>query len=236
MGNKPFVITLLQSNVCCQSGSIEALFQQAYEYGWQVEGIKIGEYFEPVKRWREYNAQVARELAVAYEHRQVFFRLVEGSPTNMIVLHGRLTWSDKDQVSRLRLYTDHTASFTMVDNLDGKDYRAQNAQRVLELAKELCLVWKPGFAWIDRCKMSGYTSTEDVNQLRIPHVYWGNFFGPSYVREFGEGYFLNAPGLKAARIDGGGVLYVLSPDLTGRYKKELVERIKAYFDVDSVRC
>jgi hypothetical protein len=230
------VITLLQSRVCCQPGTIENLFQRIHECGWQIKGITVGEFFEPVKRWSEYNAQVSSELAIAYQHQQLSFRVIEGGPKDMIVLHAELMWSEEEKVSRLRLYTDHSAMFTMLDNLDGKDYRAQNAQRVLGLAKELCLVWKPGFAWIDRCRMSGYTSTEDVNQLRIPHIYWGNFFGPSYVREFGEGYFLNAPGLKVARIDGGGVLYVLSPDLTGQYKKELVERIKAYFDVDSVRC
>jgi hypothetical protein len=71
--------------------------------------------------------------------------------------------------------------------------------------------------------------------LQLPHIYWANFFSPAYVEQLGRDRLMNAPGWKKESLNDGGLLYVLTPSLEGTGPKAMVEAVKKYFGIDSVR-
>jgi hypothetical protein len=107
----------------------------------------------------------------------------------------------------------------------------------LDLGKRLYEVVSPTFGWLDMSSgLTGHTSFKDVEALALPHLYWANFFSPSYVEKIGRSKILSAPAWSIEELPDGGLLYVLSSS-PGRSSEGHVpiEAVKAHFGVMSVR-
>lgn len=51
-----------------------------------------------------------------------------------------------------------------------------------------------------------------INMHRgMPGIYWGNFWGPSYVEKFGKGKLLSAPSFKTENLIDGGLMILTGP-------------------------
>lgn len=225
---------------CRQLGSpnsLELLFDSIVKDNYNVEVIEVGNLAtERHAFWRHYKDVPPNGLAVAYEKHQVSFFANEMRKNGAIILPFEATWGTYDADMNfciLKAQTSDTVMFTQ-----NQWEPEKSAERVLRLCKTVYDVIHPRFGWIERCKTSGYTSYEDVDTLRIPHVYWANFFGPEYVSKLDESFLLNAPGWRHEKLADGGLLYVMSPTLQnrGRQEKTLQQSVKAYFGVNSVRA
>lgn len=53
-------------------------------------------------------------------------------------------------------------------------------------------------------------SAKSVKKTELKHIYWANFFGPAYVKKFGNDFLLGAPGWKKEKLGDGGVLCVVT--------------------------
>lgn len=245
-------IVFFCSDVIGQPQSLEALLNAIQQSNYEVEVLKVGSILtEQFAFWRHYDEQARREIGIAYEKQHLSFgpteKVVNGGG---IILTFDVRWlTDKGgpvdipgwpwhlwQVggsgctSIVEAHTDDTAMFTQ------KQWEPEdNARRLLELAKVIYNTIHPRFAWVERCHWKGYTTPEDAVQLRLPHLYWANFFSPAYVEKLGQDFLMNAPGWRKERLADGGILYVLTPSLMGTGPKAMVEAVKSYFGVESAR-
>ena len=220
-------------------GSLESVLDTLEAMGLPIERVQIGSPLitESIVWWDHYDEDVRRQLQVAYKHRHLHILVVQDQSDkyNWLVFRLDLKWeynSDGTPVkTRVYLRTHDAWMFN-----EAKYPREYYAQLLLGLAKELYAILHPVFGSIDFC--SNRTWEKDVEALEIPHIYWANFFGPEYVAKYGKEYFLKAPGWLHEELDDGGILYVLAPVMARRVKgyKALVEEVKAYFGLESVRC
>ena len=223
-------------------GTLEAILDVLQELGLPPKEVRVGGYvgdhFAPTAMWvREPLEQVRRHLYIAYKHGHLFIGVAQDQSDeyNWLVFNLELEW-EHDRAGRpvkTRVYLS-TLDAWMFN--EAKYPREYYAQLMLRLGKALYAILHPVFGSIDFC--SNRTREKDVQALKIPHIYWANFFGPEYVEKYGKEYFLNAPGWLHEELDDGGILYVLAPVMARRVKgyKALVEEVKAYFGVESVRC
>ena len=105
---------------------------------------------------------------------------------------------------------------------------------LLAIGTELYNILKPSFGWID-FNFGIYTSHEDIETVKLPALYWANFFGPRYVNMLGEHKILNAPAWKLDRLLDEGYLYVLASGLGLSHDLVPSETVKAYFGIQKVR-
>ena len=226
-------------------GSLEAILDILQALRLPPDTVQVGDYMyvgehlrKPIALWvEEPLEQVRRQLGVAYEHRHLHVLVVQDQSDeyNWLVFRLDLKW-EYDQggtpmKTRVYLRTHDAWMFN-----EAKYPREYYAQLLLRLAKELYAILHPVFGSIDFC--SNRTREKDVRALEIPHIYWANFFGPEYVEKYGKEYFMKAPGWLHEELDDGGILYVLAPVMARRVKgyKALVEEVKTYFGLESVRC
>jgi len=221
-------------------GSLESVLDTLEAMGLPIERVQIGSTLitESIVWWDHYDEDVRRQLQIAYEHGHLFVTVVQDQSDeyNQLVFDLDLKWEygpDKIPV-KTRVYLESGYSSHLFNREDC--HRDYYAQLLLRLAKELYTILHPVFGSIDFC--SNRTREKDVEALEIPHIYWANFFGPEYVGKYGKEYFLKAPGWLHEELDDGGILYVLAPVMARRVKgyKALVEEVKAYFGLESVRC
>ncbi len=231
--SNPANLRFLESKILGKPNSLEQILDVVQDAEFRVEIIEVGSLVtERFAFWRHYDKQVLRELHIAYEKRDLSFMAIDN--LSHIILAFQVDWSlsdtGKPEHAWIRAYTDETIMFTRKE-LDPEHH----SRRFLHLGEQLYTVVQPVFGWIERCPLSGYTASEDVEKLEVPHLYWANFFGPEYVRKVGREYLLNAPGWKKEGLENGGFLYVLSPSLSGTGPRAVVEEVKRYFGVESVR-
>jgi hypothetical protein len=69
----------------------------------------------------------------------------------------------------------------------------------------------PDFGWADLDQPGGHTWFDHVDALAIPHLYWANFFGPSYVQRIGRDVIKSALSWQVRELRDGGLLCVVSP-------------------------
>lgn len=245
-------VVFLCSGTIGQPQGLETLLDAIQQSNYKVEVLKVGNILtEQFAFWRHYDDLARREMGIAYEKQHLSFgpteKVVsgggiiltfdvrwltdEGGPADVPGWPWRL-WQVEGSGcnSIVEAHTDDTAMFTQ------KQWNPEdNASRLLELAKVIYNTIRPRFAWVERCHWKGYTTPEDVVQLRLPHLYWANFFSPSYVEKLGQEFLMNAPGWKKESLPDGGLLYVLSPSLAGTGPKATVTAVQNYFGVPSVR-
>ena len=104
------------------------------------------------------------------------------------------------------------------------------AQRLLAIARELYPLARPMYGEVEG--NSGEWDDRDILRLRLKHISWVNFFGPSYVEKYGPDLLLNIPGYKTERLPDGGVFHQLSPTLVAPSEDEarrLRRAVKDYF-------
>ncbi len=244
-------VVFLCSATIGQPQSLETLLDRIQKDNYKISGPRVGDTVtEQFAFWRHYDEQARREMGIAYDKRHLAFDVVENVVGGGIILIFDARWLTDEggpidvagwpwhlwQVegsgsgSIVEAHTKDTAMFTQ-KQWDPED----NARRLLELAKVIYNTIQPRFAWIERCHWKGYTTPEDVAQLRLPHLYWANFFSPAYVEKLGQEFLMNAPGWKKEPLPDGGLLYVLSPSLAGTGPKATVTAVQKYFSVPSVR-
>ena len=219
-------------------GTLEAVLDALQELGFPPEEVRVGDTFAPIVEWLQYNNErVRRELHIAYKHRHLHILVVQDQSNeyNQLVFRLDLKWEYGPNESPVQTSVYLRTHDAWMFN-EAKYPREYYAQLMLRLGKALYAILHPVFGSIDFC--SNRTREKDVQALKIPHIYWANFFGPEYVEKYGKEYFLNAPGWLHEELDDGGILYVLAPVMARRVKgyKALVEEVKAYFGVESVRC
>jgi hypothetical protein len=188
--------------------------------------------YEQFAFWREYNEQTRLELGVAQDKRQLTFRTADEH--SHMTLTFTIEWSIDDAgklaYSLLQATAFQTAIFTRKEH--DPEY---HAKRFWEIGARLYTLIQPSFGWIERCRPSGYTTWQDLRDLLIPHIYWANFFGSAYVSKYSKDFLMNAPGWKNEELSDNGVLYVLTPSLVSTGSKPVVEEVRRYFKVESVR-
>lgn len=243
-------IVFLCSATIGRPNSLEKLLDSIREDAYKINALKVGDIVtEEFAFWREYTEQIQPEIRIAYEKHHLGFHAVE-IKRGGIILPFEVRWGTNGELpnggvawpwhlwkvegtgchSIVEAHTSDTAMFTQ-KQWDPED----NARRLLELAKVIYNTIQPRFAWIERCHWKGHTTPDDVMKLKLPHIYWANFFSPAYVEELGREFLLNAPGWKKEPLDDGGLLYVLSPSLYGTGPKATVTAVKEYFGVPHVR-
>jgi len=226
-------------------GSLEVILDTLQALGFKIIDGHVGDLFDPVAKWvtrdrHPVDEDVRRQLHIAYEHGHLEMRAMEDRDHRLyeydyLVFRLELKWErGPDNTSvKTRVYLESGYSSHLFNR---KEFQEYYAQLLLRLAKELYTILHPVFGSIDFC--SNRTREKDVQALEIPHIYWANFFGPEYVEKYGKEYFMKAPGWLHEELDDGGILYVLAPVMARRVKgyKALVEEVKAYFGLKSVRC
>jgi hypothetical protein len=77
----------------------------------------------------------------------------------------------------------------------------------------------------------------------LPGIYWANFFGPRYVKWFGETKFTSLPGFSKERLSDGGWLILTRPsptsprdDTARQLERTIIERLgeDAFFDKEKL--
>jgi len=223
-------------------GTLEAILDVLQALGCHVADGHVGDLFRPVVRWvipgmPPVDEDVRRGLHIAYKHRHLEILVGQdlSDEYNQFGFWLELKWEYDSSGQLVKTYVSLHSDDTPLFNREDL-HRDYYAQLLLRLAKELYTILHPVFGSIDFC--SNRTREKDVEALEIPHIYWANFFGPEYVAKYGKEYFLKAPGWLHEELDDGGILYVLAPVMARRVKgyKALVEEVKAYFGLESVRC
>lgn len=226
---------------------LDALQQVNYEVSWLGVGDTVTERFA---FWKHYDEQARKGFGIANSKHHLSFFVADNVVGGGIILNFEVRWQNSEgnpsggtawpwhlwQVkdsgcnSIVEAHTKDTAMYTQRQwNPDG------NAQRLLELATVIYNTIHPRFAWIERCHWKGYTTPEDIVQLRLPHLYWANFFSPVYVERLGREFLMSAPGWKKVPLADGGLLYVLAPSLAGIGPKATITAVQNYFGISSVR-
>ena len=229
----PASLRFLNCKLIGKPDSLERILDELQDMGIRAGLLQVGSFaYESFAFWRKYDEQARHELGIAYEKRQLTFATADDH--SYIILTFEISWSLTDAGQPVQTLLQATASQTTM--FTQKEYDPErHAQRFLEVGKRLYDLVQPIFGWIERCWPSGYTKWGDIESLAVPHIYWANFFGPEYVRKLGRKYLLNAPGWKKEDLKDGGFLYVLSPSLSGTGPRAVVEQVKQYFGVESVR-
>jgi hypothetical protein len=109
------------------------------------------------------------------------------------------------------------------------------ARFYLDIGKGLYTILQPTFGWIEWDLEWLPTKHEDIENLRLPALYWANFFGPPYVRQLGREKILKAPAWRIEELPDGGLLYILASSPGWCKEHVSLEEVRAYFGVERVR-
>ena len=231
-------LRFLESKNLGKPDSLESILQALVEMGFSISFIRVGDHVsELFASWQTYSPKVLNEIKIAYEKRHLVFLLSEGRKDayKYLQLWFELSWDmspdNKLIHQHLYIYSFDTQLF-----IQKKMHREFYSQRFLNIGLKMYYILQPEFGWLERCPSRGYTKLKDVDSLTVPHIYWANFFSPNYVQNLGNEFLMNAPGWKVEGLTDGGILYVLSSHMASlRKNNPLLVKIKAYFQIDSVR-
>ncbi len=230
-------LRFLESQNLGKPGSLEELLDVFLGLGMEISYLHLGDFAsDPLAFWPTYNEEARKGLHLAYAKQKLHFLILAQYDNQIMVAWVHLTWSNSSagdyHSGKVSLSSDDTSIFTQ------RQYNSEeNSTRLLNLAMLLYNCLSPKFGWIEHSSRAGYLRGSDVENLTIPCIYWANFFGPDYVKKFGQQYFLQAPGWKCEILGDGGCLYVLASDM-GRKKagtKALEREVASYFGVTTVR-
>lgn len=215
-------LAFMNSKTLGQTHSLETLIRIIQQLGYSVHRLKVGDYQNSIASWDVYDQQTQRELKTAYENKQLEFTARHIEEDFELLFY--LNWQEYTYVDAVSF---QTALFTRRENDP-----SYHAHLFLELGKGVYAYLVPDFGWLDICQTGGYTWYDDIEELKIPHIYWANFFSPAYVRKYGREKLLTGPAWLVEELGDGGILYVLGESLA--YGSEYAvspESVKGYLDV-----
>ena len=229
----PANLKFLDCRTIRESDSLEGILGQGSGRAHNPRLIEVGSLaFERFAFWRYYDDKAKGELGIAYDKRQLTFRTTDSKSYTTLTFD--IGWSLDDAGVPTRATLQATAFQTTMFTQREHDPEL-HAQRFVDIGVQLYQLVHPTFGWMERCRPSGYTKWSHIDNLEIPHIYWANFFAPTYVNKYSREYFLSAPGWRKESLSDGGLLYVLSADLAGTGAESLIEQVKHYFGTESVR-
>lgn len=193
-------LTFLNSKILGHPDSLEGIIDILQQLGYSIQHIEVAKHQDRIAYWHGYNEQIQRELTTAYENQWLKFTAKNKSQDFEVVLH--LNWKEYVHISATCY---QTALFTRQVN-NPPHY----ARIFLNFGKALYEYLKPDFGWQDICEPAGYTWYDDINTLKIPHIYWANFFSPPFVKKYGKEKLLSGPAWLVEELKDGGILYVIA--------------------------
>ncbi|MBI5876598.1 MAG: hypothetical protein HZB53_03030 [Chloroflexi bacterium] len=157
--------------------------------------------------WSNAPDLVTRAVEAAEETRSCYFLAHHDDLDFSIDQH--VAWNSAEMGGSNRAWivasTSSTAYFWR-DEYDGEAY----AREILSIGTRLYDLLRPTFGWCD-FDHGEHTAFEDVETLKLPALYWANFFGHAYVEAIGRDKILSAPNWQIQPLTDGGLLYVLAP-------------------------
>lgn len=221
-------ILFLDSEHIGKPKSLEQVVQVFLDFGFEIDQFTIE---NKDVSWEEYAQKPRDIMALAYDANELFFRAFN-SKWRFEILQ-QIGWGIRKLSSErrawIRTVTDNTPYFWRAE------YNPRSYSRFfLDIGKGLYEVLRPSFGWID-FDYGLRTTHEDIEALRLPVIYWANFFGPAYVNRIGRDHILQAPAWAIEELSDGGLLYVLAscPGLENDHVP--VEAVKTHFGVEQVR-
>lgn len=101
------------------------------------------------------------------------------------------------------------------------------AKNQCDVVRALYSVLKPEYGWIDDSADEALPLKALVGR-KITYIFWANFYGPEYVKEYGKDLFLKAPGWSKEQLPDGGVLYITCKTIA-EWTKNKPQQITDYF-------
>lgn len=221
-------LVFLNSPSLGQPGSLEATLAIIQSKGYEIVDLRVGSQKAPVVGWDKYDLNTQHDLGIVYEKRQLSFRAQNAAERFELSL-----WIRWDQSAEGEVHMAYVSAVCFQTALFNRsEYNPEHSSRLfVEFGKSLYKVIVPDFGWIDICEPAGCTWYDDVSRLAVPHVYWANFFGRSYVAKFGRERMLRAPVWSIEELNDGGLLYILSPSLTSASPdRDSNEVVKGYLE------
>jgi len=219
-------LVLLNSQLLGRPHGIEAFFDAVHAGGFETYDVRMGSRFEHTSSWRGYGKHP--DLTLANEKRQLALDARNQSGDFEVRLY--LSWGDpgsgESHIAHVRAVNYQTALFTRAES-DPEHY----SRVFLDLGMILYEAILPDFGWLDICEPAGFTWYDDIEALRVPHLYWASFFGPSYVNKLGRERLLTAPVWSVEALADGGLLCVLSPSV-GWGRRPTDPSVKTHLGID----
>lgn len=228
-------LIFLNSQQVASPNLLESTLSVFQVLGFDICSLKVGNYPKEVGAWDGYSDSKADVLAVASQHKQLTFNVINTEESFELLM--QLGWGREHLGKESRLWLSATCFQTPLFNY-GKEDSKHYSQLFLNVGKHLYEVLQPVFGCIEMTTgLADNMSFEDVEELALPHLCWANFFSAAYVEKIGRSYILNAPAWNIEDLSDGGLLYVLSsgPGLAGEEDHVSVSAVKEYFGVQSIR-
>lgn len=222
-------IFFLDSQTLGKPGSLEQVIEFFSETGFRITKFKIKGQQRP---WREDMSENREILHLAYQAKGCWFSAF--NPTWRFEIYQDIFWDVPDLGGSGRCYIC-TSNNNRPYFWDEEKNPPRHSRFFLDVGKGLYAILRPTFGWIEYNYEWLPTTHEDIEDLKLPALYWANFFGPAYMNKIGRDKILSAPAWTIEELSDGGVLYVLasSPGLAEDHVP--IERVKAHFGVDRVR-
>jgi len=216
----------LDSKTPINAHGLELIIDAISQLGFKVVQAKIRDtHYE----WSAEN--MASILASASREKQLTLRYV--NPELNFEISQEIIWSEEELGGNNRAWID-TYTFATAYFWNSVETSETYSELLLAIGLELYNILNPTFGWID-FNFGIFTTHEDIESVKLPVLYWANFFGPRYVDKLGKARIESAPSWKVEQLADGGYLYVLSSGLgLSRYDVSS-EKIKAIFGVEKVR-
>jgi hypothetical protein len=202
------------------------LIQALQGDGWSMKVAKVGDHSMLWRAWSiaAFEAGAVRERGLEIELMDQALDLSLRLVTNW---EHELLGGDK----RIWLnVTTYQTGFFWGNDIDSERY----SNRLLKIAIKLYDVFQPSFGWVD-FNYGVFTDHEDVEEARLPALYWANLFGPRWVNRLGKVWLKSAPGWKTELLSDGGMLYALAPGLGLTSKHVDTDLVSEYFNNAKVR-
>jgi len=221
-------ILFLNSSTLGDPITLEKIIQVFLGMRFSIEEFKVNN--QPVA-WEKEPEGMRRLLILAHQARDCYF--LAWNAEWQLEIRQYLVWGSlkmgKEERAWICSSTDNTPYFWRAE------YNPRSYSRFfLDIGKGLYEVLRPSFGWID-FDYGLRTTHEDIEALRLPVIYWANFFGPAYVNRIGRAHILRAPAWAIEELSDGGLLYVLAscPGLESDHVS--VEAVRTHFGVKQVR-
>jgi hypothetical protein len=222
-------IHFLDSRTLGNPGSLERILLFFEETGFIIKKFKIKKETIPWEGGLEKNEE---KLQLSYEHKGCWF-----SAFNHIwrfEIYQDIFWDVPELGGKGRCYvctSNNNEPYFWDPDRDPERY----ARFYLDIGKGLYTILQPTFGWIEWDLEWLPTKHEDIENLRLPALYWANFFGPPYVRKLGRDKILKAPAWRIEELPDGGLLYILASSPGWCKEHVSLEEVRAYFGVERVR-
>jgi hypothetical protein len=220
-------IHFLDSRTLGKPGSLERILLLFEEIGFVIKEFKIGG--ESVGQEGEFKKT---DLALVYEQKGCWFSAF--NPIWRFEIYQYVFWDVPELGGEGRCYIctrNNNEPYFWEPEKDPERY----ARFYLDIGKGLYTILQPTFGWIEWDLEWLPTKHEDIEHLRLPALYWANFFGPPYVRKWGRDRILKAPAWRVEELPDGGLLYVLASSPGWSQAHVALEEVRAYFGVEQVR-